>query len=230
MDIIDLLKKIKDENGYSFQELSQKLKFSRGYLNDVEKRRAKISKNLLEAYIKNFPEYKRQLIQLYSQELMPMTESFMSELKEGENFIDVTELMGKYEIKVYDFLSNGSGEVDLSKFVKEEFLLEKIEAEEIINKGYVFKVLGDSMKPYFLNNDVIIFKKEQKRWEELDSKLLLVKMKKKYYMRKLFFNNGQAYLHSFNERIYPEIKLEEDSELMGILYLQIKRELKNIDF
>ena len=38
----DLLKKIKDENGYSFQELSQKLKFSRGYLNDVEKRRAKI--------------------------------------------------------------------------------------------------------------------------------------------------------------------------------------------
>lgn len=67
----ELLKKIRIENNCTFEVLKKRLGFSRSQINDTEKGRMKISENLLDAYIKEFPEYKRELVLGYLKEKIP---------------------------------------------------------------------------------------------------------------------------------------------------------------
>ena len=94
MKISELIKKIRIEHGYSFQEMGNKLGFSKGMISAIEREDSPVSKNLVEAYIKNYPLYKKELIKSYLEQFMPENsyrhriedeESFQKSLLEYEN-------------------------------------------------------------------------------------------------------------------------------------------------
>ncbi len=67
----DLLRKLRKEKDYSLDKLAKKIDFSRGYLHNAENGTRKVSVDLLDAYIKEFPEYKRELVLGYLKEKIP---------------------------------------------------------------------------------------------------------------------------------------------------------------
>ncbi len=224
MKISELIKKIRVEHGYSFQEMASKLGFSKGMISAVEREDSPVSKNLVESYIKNYPLYKNKLIKSYLEQFMP--ENIDEEINIGN--ISLAEL---YMVKIYNFISNGDGKINLSEYNEEQFPLDEKDKIEIYNNGYVFKVLGDNMKPHFLKGDIIILSnKEFKNWQSLNNRLLLVKINNDYYLRKLLFKNGKAFLFSFNENVYPEFELPNNAEYIGELTGQLERNVEEIEF
>ncbi len=224
MKISELIKKIRIEHGYSFQEMGNKLGFSKGMISAIEREDSPVSKNLVEAYIKNYPLYKKELIKSYLEQFMP--ENIDEEINIGN--VNLAEL---YMIKIYNFVSNGDGKINLSEYSEEQFPLDEKNKIEIYNNGYVFKVLGDNMKPHFLKDDIIILsKKIFKDWQSLNSRLLFVKIDNNYYLRKLFFKNGKPFLFSFNENVYPEIELPKNAEYIAELTGQLNRNVQEIEF
>ena len=104
---------------------------------------------------------------------------------------------------------------------------------QILENGYAFKVIGKCMEPFFLEGDTLLFLKTKfNTWEELDSKLLLLNLDNKIYMKKIFFESGIPYLHTFNERIYPPEKLEnfKKIKLVGILKKRLEQDLSDYSF
>ena len=68
--------------------------------------------------------------------------------------INVAEI---YNIKVYDYLTSGNGKIDLNKYEKLEFPLDKKDKEIIVDNSIVFKVLGNNLEPRIIENDIIYF-------------------------------------------------------------------------
>ena len=75
-------------------------------------------------------------------------------------------------------------------------------------------------------------KEEFTKWENLDSKLILVKLDDVYYVRKLYFEDGEPYLHSFNDRLYPKIRISDIKkvEYIGKLDSQLYRDMRKVTF
>ena len=107
------------------------------------------------------------------------------------------------------------------------------EVLEIAKNGFIFEVTGEMLLPFFSENDIIVFKKEElETWQELDSKLILIKLDEDYYLRKLYFEDGEPYLYAFNDRLYPKIQINKQKkvEYIGKLEMQLFRSVKNIKF
>ena len=219
MELRELLKKLRKERNMSYQDMADKTGYSRSYISEVEKGKS-ASKKLIEKYIKIFPANKNDILIAYANEKVPDTVIERSEIKTRK-------------IRTYNFLSSGNGCVDLSNYTEVDYMLLNDTYIQILRNGYAFKVSGKYMEPFFLNGDTILFlKKELNTWEELDSKLLLLNLDKDMYIKKLFFEKGIPYLHTFNERIYPPEKLDnfKKIELIGILQKRLEQDLSDYSF
>ena len=148
MELRDLLKKIRNDNGLSFRELAKRVGYTGGYLNDVEKGKS-VSKNLLEQYIKAFPFYEQDLLVAYANEKMPTNDKY-----------ETKKNMHSHKIKIYDFTSSGNGRVDLSVYREVEYMLLNDTYIQILNDGYAFKIKDKNMEPFFLEGDAILFLKK----------------------------------------------------------------------
>lgn len=141
-----------------------------------------------------------------------------------EGFEDITDQMVIKKLKTYKFFSSGVGSVDLNDYEEVEFMLFKETYSDIIKNGYTFRLYDKNLEPLLHEGDVIVFnEKKLSTWEELDSKLLFLKLDGKPYIKKLFFHDGVPYLHTFNERVYPKVSMSEfkNVELIGILKRRI---------
>ena len=67
----ELLKKIRTEKNYSLETLGKKLGVTFGLVHQLEKGITKTPEKVLDAYIKEFPEYKRELVLGYLKEKIP---------------------------------------------------------------------------------------------------------------------------------------------------------------
>jgi phage repressor protein C with HTH and peptisase S24 domain len=229
MKINDLIKQIRVQKGYSLSAFGEFLGFSRGFLHNVESGERRVSKKLLEELIKKFPLYSKQLLKAYVSEKVPEIASEV--MKEGTKIkmAEIREIVN--ELKVYTFDSAGDGKVNLGNYKKMKFPLVEEVKDKIMKNGYVFEITGDSMQPYFSSNDVIVLTKENfENWQSLDSRLILVEKKGEYFIRKLFFIAGEPYLRSFNERLFPEFKVDEDTKFIAILYVQLVRHVDKLQF
>ena len=221
MDLRMLLKKIREEKGMSYQEVGDKIGYSKSYINDVEKGKS-ASKKLIQGYVKLFPAYEKDILIAYA-----------NDKSLGEKFtFNLEERRRGQKVKVYDFISSGNGCVDLTIYKEVEYMLLN-DTIEILDNGYAFEVKDKNMEPFFLEGDTLFFlKKEFKNWLELDSKLILVDIDRKIYIKKLFFESGTPYFQTFNTRLFPQEKVEKfkSVKLLGVLNKRLEQDLSNYIF
>ncbi len=219
MDLRELLRKIRTDKNMSFQELANKTGYSRGYLSDVEQGKS-VSKKLLEQYIKVFPVYKDKLINAYAEEKLP-------KVADTQNI----NLVNLFSIKVYDYISNSDGKINIEEYEEIEFPFTKNDEELIVNNSFVFKVKNNALEPNIIEDDIIYFvKKNFENWEVIDRRLVLVMIDKDYYIKKVGFIKGKAYLFSFNENVYPEKEITNKVKFIGILGGLLKRYNNELKF
>ena len=115
MNLRELLKYIREEKGYSFQEIGDILGYRKSYISDIEKGKS-VSYNVLESYLKAFPLYEEKLIEAYTKEKLP--DSFLK--KES---LDRAEKIKNFKLKAYDYDSINDGRVDLNKYSEVEYML-----------------------------------------------------------------------------------------------------------
>ena len=220
-----LIKKIRADYRESTRDFSEKIGLSHSFISKLEAGDRKVSKKTLGTLIKKYPLYEKELLQAYAEQNLP------------ENFDDTFQGMRQVEgvkeqLKIYNFISNSDGRVNFSNYKEMEFMLTK-EVLEIVKNGFIFEVTGEMLLPFFSENDIIVFKKEElETWQELDSKLILIKLDEDYYLRKLYFEDGEPYLYAFNDRLYPKIQISKQKkvEYIGKLEMQLFRSVKNIKF
>ena len=96
MKISELMKKIREDHGFSFTEMGKRLNFSRGMIDAIEKERSPVSQKILEAYIKNFPTYENNLIESYVNQYLP--EEMHGKLKARD--YEVQKIDQLYKVKI----------------------------------------------------------------------------------------------------------------------------------
>ncbi len=221
----ELIKKIRADHRESTRDFSEKIGLSHSFISKLEAGDRKVSKKTLGTLIKKYPLYEKQLLQAYAEQNLP--ENFDEALQEMRQVDGVRE-----HLKIYSFISNSDGRVNFSNYKEMELMITK-ENLEIVKNGFIFEVIGEMLMPYFSENDIIVFSKgEFKTWQELDSKLILVKLDEEYFLRKLYFENGEPFLCAFNDRLYPKIQISKQKkiEYIGELEIQLLRSVKNIKF
>ena len=221
----EIIKKIRAEHKESTRDFSEKIGLSHSFISKLEAGDRKVSKKTLGTLIKKYPLYEKQLLQAYAEQNLP--ENFDNTFQGLRQVEGVKELL-----KIYNFISNSDGRVNFSNYKEMEFMLTK-EVLEIAKNGFIFEVTGEMLLPFFSENDIIVFKKEElETWQELDSKLILIKLDEDYYLRKLYFEDGEPYLYAFNDRLYPKIQINKQKkvEYIGKLEMQLFRSVKNIKF
>ena len=89
------------------------------------------------------------------------------------------------------------------------------------------------MDVLFLDKDIVVIMRDTfKDWQELDSKLVMVKINENIYLRKVFFENAIPFLRSFNSRLFPDIAINDLTSVkyIGQLKIQLYRNVENIKF
>ena len=212
MNINDLIKEIREKEGYSLQEMSEKVGFSKNFMHMVEKKDRNVSEKLLNKMVEKFPLYQKKLLLTYYNEKLP--KNLIDKIASGEaKIVDHKE----FQYDMYLFDTSSEGELNLENIMQVEFTFEINYGESIKNECIIVKIKGENMKPYFFEGDIIAFmKSEFKNWQSLDNKIVLVEIEGILYIKKLIFDSGEAYLHTFNERVYPPVKL---SSIENIKYI-----------
>ncbi len=128
----------------------------------------------------------------------------------SEDYIEVDD----QKLYIYGFASAGNGYLDTTDYEIMEVSLPK----NIRHKKGLFgiKVHGESMEPEFYNNDILILDPSCPEWEELNNKVIVVDLNNERYVKLLkYYNDGRAYLFSYNE-IYPPIQITENDNIKCI--------------
>ena len=228
MKINELIKEIREKNGLTIREFAEKVDVTHSFVSKIEAGNRKVSQKFLEKLVKRYPLYEKQLSQAYIEQNLP--EDIKDKIK-LEGFRKVEGEVGKFKLKIYDFITNKSGKIDMKKYTEEEYPLLTTQGNEIKKNGYVFNIVGDDLKPVFANDDKIVFLKEKfEDWQNLDSRLILVKINDEMYIRKLFFAEGKPFLFSFNDRLYSKIEVNNEVEYIGQLDFQLERNVRKLEF
>lgn len=226
MKLNEFLKKIREEQDYSFGEIAEKLGYTRGMINDIEKGRAPVSEKLLRSYIKLFPRYEKMLLKVYLEEKIPfgMEEKIKIEAETEKRL----QLAKEQKIKIYNYDSSGDGRVNLSEYKEVTFML----SHKIPEDSLLVEVTDELMRPNFIDGDILLFEKEEFiNWENLNRKLVFVKINGEVIIRKLIFKSATPYLVAFNDEVYPDVEVNEKIIFLGQLSELLKRKkIKNITF
>ena len=228
MKVGNIIKEIREKNLYTLETLSKKIGFSSNFISMVEKGKRKPSEKLLLTLIQLFPSYTNKLLEAYTKESLP--KELQSIFSKG-SFKDVTEEVKEYELKVYNFITDSDGKINVNEYENIKMFLDEENKKNIIDNGFVVKIIGNNMQPYFFEGDIVSFlKKKFESWQSLDSKLVLVKIKNDFFIKKIFFQNGKAFLFSFNERLYPEFEIDDTVNFVAVLKSQLQRNIEKFKF
>ena len=227
MKISELIKRIRLDQNYSYSEMAKRLGFSKGMVEAMEKERAPVSKNFVESFIRAFPLHKKNILKLYLEQYVPDEEKkniLISEAELSEDDLDF------FLIKIYNFDTEGDGRVNVEKFEEVKVMISIDTGNKIMENGFVVKVMGNKMNPYFFENDRLAFLRVSfENWTKYDSKIILVKISGTLYIKKLYFENGSPFLYSFNDRIFPKLEITKDIkvEFLGVLFKRLEQDLSN---
>ncbi len=71
MSFSEVFKEIRNKSGETFRSLSEKIDMAHTYINRIEKGETPPSKNFIDKILKVYPEYEKELVQAYLEELLP---------------------------------------------------------------------------------------------------------------------------------------------------------------
>ncbi len=208
MEAKDLLKKIREEYGYSVYEMGEKIGFSQTQVNQTENG----DKNITEKYIlkvcEAFPTYKKSLMRsFYFDQIKKLKEKLPEglEIMKAENF--------EIEMPLY-IASAGTGLLTQNE---EEKTIKLTLPPEVIRIKNIFSIIvhGDSMLPEYRDEDVLVINPNYPSYEELAGKDVVIEMNGERYIKHLKFKNYEPFLFSYNE-IYAPIPCC-DSDVIKIL-------------
>lgn len=118
------------------------------------------------------------------------------------------------KLYIYGFASAGNGYLDLNDYEVMEISLPKNMRHR--NGLFGIKVHGESMEPEFFDNDILILDPACPEWKELNNKVIVVDLNGERYVKLLkYYNDGRAYLFSYNE-VYPPIPITESDNIKCI--------------
>ena len=227
MDLKELIKKIRIEKDYSVYDMADKLGYSHGLINQLELGNKNVTEKFLNKMIEVFPLYESQLKeQYYMEKIKDLPEEILKKLKIGDVKANSTD-MKDYRFATYNFQTDGNGEINFSDYKETVHTLKHEIGKTIENSGIVIRITGDYLIPSFFNDDIVVFLKASfENWQKLDNKIIMVEIEKKSYIKKVIFENGEPYLHTFNERLYPKEKI---SEIKNIKYVRKLKYRLNIN-
>ena len=204
MKINELLKKIRQENGYTLEFMSKRLKVSQPFLSNVENSKKKVSKELYEKMLDAFPTYKNQIEKAYfdTQDI-----NFNSALLKERSNIEKNEYTNFIQIPLYGMASAGNGYINQNEEI--ELITLPVINGNVKKTNFAAKVNGDSMEPDFKNGDIIVIDTDiDFDIRALNGKEAMVDVGEERYLKKIQFEKGTGDLTliSYNPA-YPDIKI-----------------------
>lgn len=204
MKINELLKKIRQENGYTLEFMSKRLKVSQPFLSNVENSKKKVSKELYEKMLDAFPTYKNQIEKAYfdTQDI-----NFNSALLKECSNVEKNEYTNFIQIPLYGMASAGNGYINQNEEI--ELITLPVINGNVKKTNFAAKVNGDSMEPDFKNGDIIVIDTDiDFDIRALNGKEAMVDVGEERYLKKIQFEKGTGDLTliSYNPA-YPDIKI-----------------------
>ena len=143
-------------------------------------------------------------------------------------FEDIGSKTKEYKLKVYEYNTSKDGRVDLDNYKEMMFLLEN----EVKDRSVLIEVKGKQMEPLFFEGDILLFEpSEFTDWKQLNKKLVAVKYKNDFLIRKLKFIDKKPFLVPFETDVEEDIEIlsnENEIEFFGELTDQLKRNVSKI--
>lgn len=220
MKINDLIKKIRQENGYTYGMLSNKLGVSEAFLSNVEKDKKKVSKKLFEKLIKAFPLYKETLEKSYIQYLL---DNKKIELDTNQNTINNEEkeesnlYKEDYEnflkVPLYGMASAGSGRI-LDEDEEVDFIVLPTLKGNLKKSDFATKVYGDSMEPHYNHGDIIVIDVSDCDIRTMNGKEAVITYGEERYLKMVHFEKGtgnlilKSYNTAYKDIVIPNYELD----------------------
>ena len=231
------LKDFRMENGMTGSTLGKRLGGkSQAFIAKLESGDKRPSEELLEDLFNEFKlsQATKDKVKEYvaldkSPELIQ--KKYTKLIKESERKIisgEAAEVSTKeFEFKVYELDTENDGFVDLEKF---EILTEERNVDlgkQLQDECIILRTKGDKSDPFFFNGDIIAFlKKEFQNWQAHNNKVVLVEIDGKLFVKKVTFEKGEPFLHTFDDDLYPILKV---SELESVKYIASPKYRLNIN-
>ncbi len=214
----DLLKKIREEYGYSVYEMGEKLGVSQTQVNQLENGNKNITEKYITKVCEVFPTYKRQLMKSF---YLGQLKKIREKIPEGIEILKTENI--ETELPLY-IASAGTG---LLVMDEDEKTIKLTLPPEIVKIKNIFSVIvhGDSMLPEYRDRDVLILDPNFSTYEELADQDVVIQKNGERYIKQLRFKNFEPYLYSYNE-IYPPIPCCEEDEvkILGVvIFMQRKK-------
>lgn len=216
----EILKTIRLEKKDSLRGLAGKMGLAFTYIDKVERGESP-SKNFFDRIVTSYPDYAEKLTEAYCAEVLPEK---VFEIIKTKNSLQKIDIKNK-KIKFYRFNSKGNGILQ-NEYIYEELVIPVSLNKEKIEFGII--VNGDEYSGFY-NNDKLLIEKTNAQIEELNKKIVIIKIKDKIDMRRVNIVNYTPFLESLNE-LYKPIEFNSSVKIIGEVTGLLYRDLKNIKF
>lgn len=207
-----VVKKLREEKGYTQLELAKKANIGSGTLGDIESGRNKSTvKTLNKIAI---------ALDLNKEEKTKLDEAFLGREIEKSNIIEqLKDPIKMMVIPVYSSVAAGMG------YIPDAEPIDFITIPEVSGECVGIKVQGDSMEPTFYNNDIVVLKKDvEVGLGEIG--VFMNKSSGESLVKRLKKKNGIFILESDNH-IFRDIEVKSDEiYCCGKVINVVKKDLK----
>lgn len=207
-----VVKKLREEKGYTQLELAKKANIGSGTLGDIESGRNKSTVKTIDKIAK--------ALELTKEEKNRLDNAFMGrEIKKDYITEQLKDPVKMIVIPVYSSVAAGMG------YIPDAEPVDFITIPETSGECIGIKVQGDSMEPTFYNGDIVVLKKDiEVGLDEIG--VFLNKISGEALVKRLKKKNGVFVLESDNH-IFKDIEIKSD-EIYGCgkVINVVKKDLK----
>lgn len=207
-----VVKKLREEKGYTQLELAKKANIGSGTLGDIESGRNKSTVKTIDKIAK--------ALELTKEEKNRLDNAFMGrEIKKDYITEQLKDPVKMIVIPVYSSVAAGMG------YIPDAEPIDFITIPETSGECIGIKVQGDSMEPTFYNGDIVVLKKDiEVGLDEIG--VFLNKISGEALVKRLKKKNGVFVLKSDNH-IFKDIEIKSD-EIYGCgkVINVVKKDLK----
>ena len=211
MSIYEILKKSREEKGYTYSQVqnflnNKGIKYDHSNIKRLEDgEKAKIPIEVLNA-----------LSDIYGLDKVKMFNLAGASLKEEK-------MINSFKLDVYVLETAGDGGI-LNECEEAVFVLP--ENFRLEDGSFVLEIIGDHLEPDLKNKDKVLVQKiKVEDWKELNNRIIVFIYKDKKMARRLKYKSGKPVMENFTG-YEKDIEIKKgDIEYLGVVTTLIEREL-----